>query len=104
MLLMACAWGQESSPADALVDAILQRDPVRVKALLEQGVSPNALDQGGSVPLVVALQGHASERAIIRVSQPIVQLLLDHGAQVNDRALTTLADQYSEERDVMLLL
>ena len=63
--------------ADELCSAIKKYDRDRdinpVRLLLEQGADPNAMDANGALPLILAS----------RFSFPLVEMLVEHGADVN---------------------
>jgi ankyrin repeat protein len=80
VLVIACAWGQQSPPSDALAEAASRCDSATVRRLLEQGVNPNAPDRNGETALMRAVT------ATSHCDASLVRLLLDKGADVNVRA------------------
>jgi ankyrin repeat protein len=57
--------------------------PSGVKALLEKGAAVDARDPSGRTPLLMAVQGAASEYKVIGAGTDIVDMLLAKGADVN---------------------
>ena len=67
--------------ASALMWAV--EDPAKVRLLLDRGANPNASSDFGATPLMLA--------AASKNSAPLVQLLLDRGAEATPQALTAAA-------------
>lgn len=80
-LFVAIAWAQDVGPGDALANAALRCDAIRVKAALEQGVSANTRDKY-DVPVLNHAVGVTARRPECAA---VVRILLDQGADVKLR-------------------
>lgn len=71
----------------ALIDAATIGDVSKVRKLLQEGANPNTVDQNGKTPLHVVCQfygrKHLENEAVQARVLEIVQVLLEHGADVN---------------------
>ncbi len=101
VLLAVSATGQ--SPGDQLLDAATRGAFQDVQSALLKGADVNTRDKTGQTPLLIALQGSASEYRIIGANEPIVRLLMEHGAAVNVQdnqgwsPLLKLLDQWADQ-------
>jgi ankyrin repeat protein len=76
--LTVLALGARASSSEALLNAIIDRQPMRVQILLDQGVSPEVASGAGEYQGKTALMW-AAETGQVRV----IRMLLDYGAIVD---------------------
>lgn len=73
----------ESQPSEALRAS----DTTKLKTLLDKGTDPNATNKTGATALMWAMPDLANARLLIAASyprsMPVLQLLLDHGADIH---------------------
>src|SRR5437764_10880293 len=83
ILLCFAAAAQDDSPE--ICRAARARDLARVQTLVAGGANVNARDRAGRTPLLLAMEGSASEYKVIGADEDLARFLVEHGADVNAR-------------------